>query len=72
MKKYELQLLIATVIILAGMVLMYISFYTDPEGEISESVLVACGEAFTFAGSLLGMDYHYKNKGKSHDVETKK
>lgn len=51
---------------------MYISFYTDPKGEISNSVLVACGEGFTFAGSLLGMDYHYKNKGKNHDIEAKK
>lgn len=72
MEKNKLQLIIATVIILAGMTLMYISFYTEPKGEISNSVLVACGEGFTFAGSLLGMDYHYKNKGKNHDIEAKK
>ena len=72
MKKNDLQLIIATVIIFAGVVLLFISFYTPPRGDISNSVLVSFGEISTFAGSLLGMDYHYKNKGKSHDVETKK
>ena len=38
------------------------SIQIDPKGEIHETVLVAFGEAATFAGSILGIDYHYKSK----------
>jgi hypothetical protein len=45
------------------MSLLHIGIQIDPEGEIHETVLVAFGEAATFAGSLLGVDYYYKHRG---------
>jgi len=45
-----------------GMILLYIGVSMDPKGEIHETVLVAFGEAATFAGSIMGIDYHYKSK----------
>ena len=53
------QLIIAALVVLGGMSLLHIGIQIDPEGEIHETVLVAFGEAATFA------DYHYKNRNKN-------
>ena len=58
------QLIIAALVVLGGMALLYIGVSIDPKGEIHETVLVAFGEAATFAGSIMGIDYHYKQKSK--------
>lgn len=57
-----LQLILATLLSLAGMVLLFLGFFTPPSGEISSSVLVAFGEISTFAGALIGIDCHYRYK----------
>jgi len=67
---HYLQLLIAAVVVIMGMILLYVGVSIDPKGEIHETVLVAFGEAATFAGSIMGIDYHYKNKNvntKNHE-----
>ena len=51
---------------LGGLIMLFCGIYISPLGQIHESVLVAYGEILTFAGSLMGIDYHYKQKG-SHD-----
>ncbi len=43
-----------------GAGLLIAGFIVPPTGEIHSSVLVAVGEVLTFAGSLLGIDYHYR------------
>ena len=55
-----LQLLLAALMSLAGLVLLFLGFFIPPLGEISSSVLIAFGEVATFAGGLLGIDYHYR------------
>ena len=35
-----------------------------PAGVIDSSLLVAYGETLTFAGSLIGIDYHYRYRQK--------
>ena len=57
------QLIIAALVVLGGMVLLFVGIQIDPAGEIHETVLVAFGEAATFAGSLFGIDYYYKRRG---------
>ncbi|KXB34854.1 hypothetical protein HMPREF1869_01033 [Bacteroidales bacterium KA00251] len=52
----------ACVTIVAGLCLLFMGFYSPPSGEISNSVLIAFGEVATFAGALLGIDYHYRYK----------
>ncbi len=59
-----IQLIIATVVVLCGVALLFVGIKYDPAGQIHDSVLVAFGEAATFAGSIIGIDYHYKNRGK--------
>ena len=61
------QLIIAALVVLGGMSLLHIGIQIDPEGEIHETVLVAYGEILTFAGSLMGIDYHYKHKNNNRN-----
>ena len=61
------QLIIAALVVLGGMVLLHVGIQIDPKGEIHETVLVAFGEAATFAGSILGIDYHYKSRNNEND-----
>lgn len=65
--KLNIQLGIAVVLVTAGLVLLFIGFFMDPQGEIHNSVLVAFGECCTFAGSLIGVDYHYRYKVYDQD-----
>ena len=60
--KLNIQLLTAAVLSIGGLVLLFCGFWLDPQGEIHNSVLVAFGECCTFAGSLIGVDYHYRYK----------
>lgn len=58
--KLTLQLIVACVVTLAGLVLLFCGFWVSPPGEIHNSVLVGFGEALSFAGALFGVDYSYK------------
>ena len=63
-----LQLVIAVALVSLGSGLLVAGFCVSPVGEIHHSVLIAFGEIMTFAGSLIGIDYHYKYKSaKQHD-----
>ena len=65
--RVKLQLALAIILALAGLVLMAVSFYVPPMGVIDASVLAATGEVFTFSGSLVGIDAHYSYKhGSTH------
>ena len=57
----DLQLWIAIVLLIAGVTLLFLSFFTNPLGVIHFSVLSSSGELFTFASVLLGIDYHYSH-----------
>ncbi len=61
-RKYSLQVYLAILISLMGMLLLFSSLLLPPRGDVASSVLVAYGEVMTFAGALLGIDYHYKRK----------
>lgn len=59
-RKLTYQFIIASVLVVAGLVLLFIGCFIQPKGEIHSSILVAFGEACTFAGALIGVDYHYR------------
>lgn len=61
-RRLTIQLWIACVLIIVGIGLLIAGFVVDPRGEIHSSVLVAFGEVMTFAGALIGVDYHYGYK----------
>ena len=69
MKNRLIQLLTAAVLSLGGLALLFLGALLAPQGEIHESILVGFGEVATFAGSIIGIDYHYKVKNKSQSPD---
>lgn len=61
-KKLTVEIILASVLALAGLTLLFLGFYAIPVGEISASVLTAFGETGTFSGALMGIDYSYRYK----------
>lgn len=72
-RKLTYQFIMASVLVLAGLVLLFIGCFIQPKGEIHSSILVAFGEGCTFAGALIGVDYHYRYRSweKSRDERKK-
>ena len=63
MKNIQLiQLIIAAILSIGGLVLLFCGVFIEPQGQIHESLLVAFGETATFSGALFGIDYVYKRK----------
>ena len=57
-----LQIILAISMASFGAVLILTAFFVPPMGKIDASVLTAFGEMLTFSGTVLGIDYKYKNK----------
>lgn len=62
LSKQDQQFILAVILVVAGLVLIFFGFFTDPRGEISPSVLTAFGETLTFCGAVIGLDYNYRSK----------
>ena len=60
----NIQLLTAAILSVGGLAMLFCGVFIDPQGQIHESLLIGFGEVMTFAGSLMGIDYHYKSKQK--------
>ena len=58
----NLQITLATLMCIFGCALLIVGLVLPPAGKIDSSLLVAYGETLTFAGSLIGIDYHYRYK----------
>jgi len=71
MRKTQIQLIMAVLLTVAGLVLIFCALWIHPVGEIHQSVLIAFGEISTFAGALFGVDYSYKIKERLKDNERK-
>lgn len=60
-KKWLYQFRLALFLCITGILLLIAGFIVNPLGEISQSVLVAVGEIFTFSGSVLGINVIWKD-----------
>ena len=60
--KADLQFFAAYIFAFLGVVMIGVSLFIDPVGELHPSVIAAFGEMLTFCGACLGLDYHYKSK----------
>lgn len=69
--KMTVQLWMACLMCVAGIVLIFSGFWVNPEGEIHNSVLVAFGEVITFSGALFGVDYSYRWHSNGGGVKRK-
>lgn len=70
--KLTIQFLLGLAVVIAGLVLLFLGFYAVPIGEIAPSVLTAFGEAATFSGALIGVDYSYRYKAFEKSIERDK
>lgn len=58
--RLNIQLALGVVLTFAGLTLLFLGLFIPPKGEIHNSLLIAFGEICTFAGALIGVDYHYR------------
>ena len=70
-QKMTIQLWLGVALASFGVILIIASFLCPPVGVIDASVLAAIGEVFTFSGSILGIDYHYKMKNNEINFKYK-
>ncbi len=61
-KKNIIQLVTAAVLSIGGLIMLFCGVYSEPHGQIHESLLIGFGEVATFSGALFGIDYVYRNK----------
>ena len=54
------RLVLATLLVIFGVILISVAFFVPPTGVIDPSVLTAFGEVLTFAGALFGIDAKYR------------
>ena len=60
MTRIKTELTSAILLVAIGAFLLIAGLFIPPMGIIHSSVLVAFGEVAVFAGSLFGIDLHYK------------
>ena len=60
MTRIKTELTSAILLVAIGAFLLIAGLFIPPMGVIHSSVLVACGEVAVFAGSLFGIDLHYR------------
>lgn len=60
--KHKYQIILAVILVTFGVILIIVAFIVPPAGVIDPTILTAYGETLTFAGSLIGLDYHYRYK----------
>ncbi len=56
------QIFLAVMLVIFGVVLISAAFFVPPTGVIDPTVLTAFGEILTFAGAIIGIDYHHRVK----------
>ena len=56
----KLQLLTSVALVTFGVLLLIAAFLVPPTGVIDPTVLTAFGEILTFAGAIIGIDYHHR------------
>jgi len=62
MKHFNVQIITAAILAIGGLILLFCGTYIDPQGEISDSLLIGFGEVATFSGALFGIDAAYTKK----------
>lgn len=72
LNRLNIQLVLGVIATFAGLTLLFIGVFIQPKGEIHSSVLVAFGEACTFAGALIGVDYHYRYRDFERTIADKR
>lgn len=68
-KKNLFQTICLGLVLIAGLVLIFLSFFAPPTGVIDPSVLTAFGEALSFVGAVWGIATN--SNRKLYEIERK-
>lgn len=60
--KEAIHYITAIVLLIAGIALAFLGFYTPPEGEIHDSVLWLFAQCLIYAGSVFGLGLYVRHK----------
>ena len=71
--KDNLQFISSLFVLFAGLVLVFISLFIKPTGEIHPSVITAFGMFLSFVGAVWHLDlkYDFKTKELEHHISSK-
>lgn len=69
--KFSIQACSALLLLMSGVVLSFLGFYTAPEGEISDSVLWYFSQTLIYAGSIFGVSTYVKSRFRDIETEIK-
>lgn len=69
--KLSIQACSALLLLISGVVLSFLGFYTAPEGEISDSVLWYFSQTLIYAGSIFGVSTYVKSRFRDLETEIK-
>ena len=71
--KENLQFISSLFVLFAGLVLVFISLFIKPTGEIHPSVITAFGMFLSFVGAVWHLDlkYDFKTKELEHHISSK-
>lgn len=71
--KENLQFISSLVVLFAGLVLVFISLFIQPTGEIHPSVITAFGMFLSFVGAVWHLDlkYDFKTRELEHHINSK-
>lgn len=71
--KENLQFISSLLVLFAGLVLVFISLFIKPMGEIHPSVITAFGMFLSFVGAVWHLDlkYDFKTKELEHHISSK-
>ena len=64
------QMVLASAVLIVGLCLVVAGFVVEPVGDIHPSVLTAFGEALSFVGAIIGIDYSYKKEKLDYESAT--
>ena len=67
-KRLRVQVIVAVVLTVFGMMLISAAFVVHPLGVIDQSVLAVTGEIFSLVGALLIFDYRYRKFNSDKNV----
>lgn len=71
--KENLQFISSLFVLFAGLVLVFISLFIQPTGEIHPSVITAFGMFLSFVGAVWHLDlkYDFKTRELEHHINSK-
>ena len=69
--KFSIQACSALLLLISGVALSFLGFYTAPEGEISDSVLWYFSQTLIYTGSICVVSTYVKSRFRDLETEIK-